>query len=258
MSASGVQNEGFKLGLLLTVKGEGGALDAVEMAREAESQGWDGVCFRGGPGAGEAGLLAAAAAATVTERLRLGVEILPGPTLHPLRLAEDLSMVDIASAGRLEWMPGESPILSKSERDEAIEIVLEAWAGKAFSHSGTRWSFPKLTCVPTPEQRPSPPVWCSLGSALLMRGSGRTGCWLSLDQVPEPGEKSEALAVCGRWVETDSGGAELRFGPSRVPYADWARSSLPAPRWLYIEQAAGRPMGPGGPIRQRARTSIVG
>ena len=260
--APGVQTEPLKLGLLLFVEGEGGVGQAVKTIREAEKQGWDGICLRGGPRAGAAALQAAAAAATVTERLRLGVEVLPGPTLHPLRLAEDLSMIDIISAGRLEWMLGDSASLNQSDQEEATEIVLKAWAGGPFSHSGRRWSFPSLRCLPTPDQRPSPPIWSAWEGASSEK-EGRIGRWFSLDEAFGPAEKEgDLVAVCGRWVPAGVAGGVLRFGPSEGQYADWAAlrsgESTPGPKCLYVDLFAGHSVAPSEAIRRGARELFLG
>ncbi|MCH2187490.1 LLM class flavin-dependent oxidoreductase [Myxococcota bacterium] len=254
MSERGVQDKSVKLGLLVDPGGEGGLGQAVQRIREAEQQGWDGVCLLGGPRSVAVALQAAAAAAAVTHRVRLGVEVSPGAALHPLRLAEDLSMIDIISAGRLEWMLGDSASLSRPDQEEATRIVREAWTGQAFSHAGPRWSFPTLRCLPTPEQRPCPSIWSSSVGASGERDPGQVGRWFPLDQISGPDQRNHSFAVCGRWVRADDGEGDLRFGPSEVPYADWAAfesgKSLPRPEWLYVEPEG---IGPSEPIRLRVR-----
>jgi len=262
VSESSVQNESFKLGLLLEVEGGVGVAEAVERIREAEQQGWDGVCLRGGPQAGAAALQAAAAAATVTERLRLGVEISPGATLHPLRLAEDLSMIDIISAGRLEWMLGDSTSISRADQDEVTQIVLGAWAGKAFAHSGPRWFFPELRCWPPPEQQPAPPIWSAMRRGLSEKLSEPTGCWFRLDEALGPNGQMDLIAVCGRWVPTGDGGGVLRFGSSAVSYGDWVVSEFGASRpgleWLYVDLISDHSVGSSEAIRRSARELLLG
>ena len=262
VSESGVQNESFKLGLLLEVEGGGGVAEAVERIREAEQQGWDGVCLRGGPQAGAAALQAAAAAATVTERLRLGVEVSPGATLHPLRLAEDLSMIDIISAGRLEWMVAGSAGISRADQEEATQVVQKAWAGEAFSHSGLRWSFPTLRCWPSPEQQPAPPIWSAWRMASSETVADPIGRWFSLEEAAGPSGRGARIAVCGRWVNARTAGGVLRFGPSAVPYRDWAnlepRALFSRLQWLYVDPIADDSVGSSEPIRRDARASILG
>ena len=83
-----------------------------------------------------------------TSRARLGTAVLLAPLHHPLRLAEDLAVVDQLSGGRLDvglapgYKPDEFAVLGvpKGERgartDETIEILQLAWRGERFSLRG--------------------------------------------------------------------------------------------------------------------------
>ncbi|MQA84297.1 MAG: LLM class flavin-dependent oxidoreductase [Streptosporangiales bacterium] len=113
-------------------------------------------------------LTMAAAAAVRTERVRIGTGIVIVPFMHPLRLAEEASMVDVLSGGRLDlglgrgYQPvefrtlGENMEESQAKFDEALEVLDEAFAGKTFSHHGRHWSFDDVTVQPRPVQEPLP------------------------------------------------------------------------------------------------------
>lgn len=113
-------------------------------------------------------LTMAAAAAMRTERVRIGTGIVIVPFQHPLRLAEEASMVDVLSGGRLDlglgrgYQPlefqalGENMEESQAKFDEALGILDRAFAGKKFSHHGRYWSFDDVTVQPRPVQEPLP------------------------------------------------------------------------------------------------------
>ena len=164
----------------------------------AESQGFEAAWLAANDsGGGEAGrsLFAAAALAERTERIRIGVWSVLDPSLHPLRLAEDLAVLDIVSGGRLDWAPTGVGL------EESLEVVALAWQGEAFSHAGERFEFPELVCLPVPEQKPHPMVW------LPGDGPGRPDEW-------DPHR-------CGRLIGPpipDSGSHEDGEGPRALVY----------------------------------------
>src|SRR6266540_3221583 len=114
--------------------------------------------------------LLAAAASQRTQRLRLLIygNLLP---LHdPLRLAEELAMLDCLSNGRLisgfargiprEYQVHNVPLAeSRARFEEAFEIVTRAWTEDVFSYSGKFWSYKDVAIWPRPVQRPRPEIW---------------------------------------------------------------------------------------------------
>jgi alkanesulfonate monooxygenase SsuD/methylene tetrahydromethanopterin reductase-like flavin-dependent oxidoreductase (luciferase family) len=128
----------------------------------AEAQGYQAVWIavrEGVPASAGRSLFAAARIAERTRSVRIGLHSPLPEDLHPLRLAEDLAVLDIVSGGRLDWAP------SRGACPEALEIVLRAWRGESFAHRGARYAFPELRCWPRPEQRPHPALWLAPGSA---------------------------------------------------------------------------------------------
>ena len=97
-----------------------------------------------------------------TSRARLGTAVLLAPLHHPLRLAEDLAVLDQLSGGRLDvglapgYKPDEFAVLgvSKAERgartDETIEILKLAWSGERFSYAGKHFTFDDVIVAPPP------------------------------------------------------------------------------------------------------------
>jgi len=112
----------------------------------------------------------AAAAASRTRRVRIGLAAAILPFHHPIRLAEQLTLVDIISNGRLDVGFGRGnrpaefagynvPQEENRERfDEAVEIILRAWTEERFGYEGRFFRVPEARVIPKPVQRPHPPI----------------------------------------------------------------------------------------------------
>jgi alkanesulfonate monooxygenase SsuD/methylene tetrahydromethanopterin reductase-like flavin-dependent oxidoreductase (luciferase family) len=142
--------------------------------------------------------LMAASAAQRTKKLKLLIYGNLLPLHQPLRLAEELAMLDCLSNGRIisgfaRGIPREygahSTALSESRPrfEEAYEIVIKAWTEEVFSHQGTFWSYRDIAIWPRPVQQPHPPVWSTTGS----RGNARV-----------LGERGIAMATLGTGYAT--------------------------------------------------------
>jgi alkanesulfonate monooxygenase SsuD/methylene tetrahydromethanopterin reductase-like flavin-dependent oxidoreductase (luciferase family) len=155
----------MRLGLLAEVGSCADVGGLVDTLATAEDEGFDAVWLGERPEAAGGALLVAAALAEATGRARIGVRAAPPALLHPLRLAEDLAMLDVVSGGRLDWIPaGGGGVREVGEVvSEPLDIVLRAWLGEPFAHSGPRHRFPELVCWPLPEQAPHPRVWLPCG-----------------------------------------------------------------------------------------------
>lgn len=199
-----------RVGLLVEVPPEAPPA-SVAAAAAAELEGFEAIWLRASPTGADATLVFAAALAGATEHVRIGVATAPGATLHPLRLAEDLAMVDIACRGRLDWIPGLAHAGETSLIAESLHVVLEAWQGEPFAHSGERWSFPELLCVPTPEQRPHPRLWLAADDpAPRAADTSVTGRWVAGRPALERARGEARLAVvCGLGERADDVGSEI-------------------------------------------------
>jgi alkanesulfonate monooxygenase SsuD/methylene tetrahydromethanopterin reductase-like flavin-dependent oxidoreductase (luciferase family) len=144
-----------------------------------EDYGFDGVAFNehhGTPyGLMNSPNLLAASIAQRTKKLRLLMYGNLLPLHEPLRLAEELAMLDCLSNGRLEsgvvrGAPREYRIYnrplneSRARFDEAYEIIRKAWTEESFSYEGKFNSYKDVAIWPRPVQQPHPPVWCPVMS----------------------------------------------------------------------------------------------
>ena len=112
-----------------------------------------------------------AAATQRTTTLRLGPLVYCLPLYHPLRLIEEVCMLDHLSDGRLQLGVGAgvSPIEvgffevdwdSRRERfDETFEILLKGLATDELTHHGRDHDYDAVPMALSPIQRPHPPLW---------------------------------------------------------------------------------------------------
>ena len=114
--------------------------------------------------------LLAAAAAQRTKNLKLLIYGNLLPLHEPLRLAEELAMLDCMSNGRLisgfargiprEYQVHNVPLAqSRARFEEAFDIITRAWSEEIFSYDGVFWSYKDVALWPRPVQRPRPPIW---------------------------------------------------------------------------------------------------
>jgi len=118
-----------------------------------------------------------AAVAQRTMRIRLGPLVYLLPLYHPLRLIEEVCMLDQLSRGRLMLGVGRgvSPIETgffgvarddlQSVYDETLEILLKGLTSDTLDHHGPLYRFEKVPMVMRPYQQPHPDLWYGVRSA---------------------------------------------------------------------------------------------
>jgi alkanesulfonate monooxygenase SsuD/methylene tetrahydromethanopterin reductase-like flavin-dependent oxidoreductase (luciferase family) len=132
-------------------------------------------------------------AAARTSRLRIGTGVSLAPFYHPLRLAEEVALLDILSGGRVNWGAGRGfarvefeafgvpPEESTSRFHEAVEIVLRAWTEEKLVFSGAYFRFDGVEVLPKPMQRPHPPVWMAATSEGAIEWAAGRGFSILMD-----------------------------------------------------------------------------
>jgi alkanesulfonate monooxygenase SsuD/methylene tetrahydromethanopterin reductase-like flavin-dependent oxidoreductase (luciferase family) len=118
-----------------------------------------------------------AAVAERTQRMRFGPMVYLLPLYHPLRLAEEVTMLDQMSNGRLDVGVGTgvSPVelgtfgIAKDDTpemfDETLAVMKLAWTQERITHHGKRWNFDEVPVVSHPVQKPYPPLYYGVGHA---------------------------------------------------------------------------------------------
>jgi alkanesulfonate monooxygenase SsuD/methylene tetrahydromethanopterin reductase-like flavin-dependent oxidoreductase (luciferase family) len=167
----------MKFGFVIS---KGNVDQVLEMTREAEASGWDGVFTWDGISIGPADVFdpwtLLGAMATVTERITLGAMVFALPRRRPWKVAREAVTVDHLSKGRFV-MPvglGAAPDdggfsrvntdtvdrkIRAGQLDETLEILSRAWTGETVSFEGEHYQMRDMVFRPTPVQEPRIPIW---------------------------------------------------------------------------------------------------
>jgi alkanesulfonate monooxygenase SsuD/methylene tetrahydromethanopterin reductase-like flavin-dependent oxidoreductase (luciferase family) len=117
-----------------------------------------------------------AAVAQRTTRLRFGPLVYTLPLYHPLRLLDEICMLDQISGGRLEMGVGRgiSPFelgyfgidaaASQAMYVEALDLVLRGLATRVLNFTGKYYNFANVPIELEPLQKPHPPLWYGIGN----------------------------------------------------------------------------------------------
>ncbi|MFJ9178599.1 LLM class flavin-dependent oxidoreductase [Streptomyces sp. NPDC102360] len=159
---------------------------AVEMARYADEQGIDTVQTEEHHGVANNWLPSpftfAGAVLGATKRIAVTVSAIIGPLHDPLRLAEDIAVLDLISGGRLVTVAGigyrpeeyaQFDVEWKRRgklQDELLETLLKAWTGEEFSYRGRR-----VRVTPRPFTQPHPLLLVGGSSQAAARRAARLG-----------------------------------------------------------------------------------
>ncbi len=115
-----------------------------------------------------------AAVAQRTRRLRFGPLVYTLSLHHPLRVAEEICMLDHMSGGRLELGVGRGvspyevayfgvdPAKAQPMYIEALSVILRALTAKSVTFAGEHYNFSDVPIELEPVQRPHPPLWYGL------------------------------------------------------------------------------------------------
>ena len=145
---------------------------------------FDGVCTYADPMAFGGAVVAR------TERVRVGFSAVQTAFHHPVRLAEQIALLDNLSGGRIMVGTARGSAFNRYEYRgygvkyedaqsrllEAERILVKAWAGERVHHKGTHWNVEIPILRPKVVQKPHPPLIraiASEGSLLDMAKRGR-------------------------------------------------------------------------------------
>jgi len=151
-----------------------------------------------------------------TRRLRFGTFVYALPAHHPLRVLEEICMLDHMSGGRLEIGFGRGSVpfeisyygQNAEERQqiyaERLELILKAFAGGTVNWNGRYDRFENVPLELRPLQQPHPPLWYGAHSPDSAERAARRGLNIVTNDMPD-----NARAIIGRYREVWS---ELRSG----------------------------------------------
>ena len=150
--------------------------ESLELAREADRLGFDSIWASEHHGEADgycpSPIVACAALAVAAPNCRIGQGVALAPLYgHPLRLAEDLSVIDNMSGGRIEiglgqgYRPAEFESFGWNYKtrtrafEESLDILGLAWRGERFDYEGRIYNV-KGGLLRPPPIRPGPlPLW---------------------------------------------------------------------------------------------------
>ena len=125
--------------------------------------------------------------ATRTSRVLLGTDILVMPFYHPVRLAEDVALLDVISGGRfilgtaIGYKPDEfalydTPLEKRGARfEEGLKLMRSLWTEETVTFKGKYYKLDNGRIEPRPLTKPHPPVWIGGWGKLTLKRAATLG-----------------------------------------------------------------------------------
>jgi probable F420-dependent oxidoreductase len=174
--------------------------ETLELVRMGEELGFDSAWVSEHHGSSDGYLpsllpMLAAMAAT-TERIELGTAVVLAPFHDPLRLAEDVAVVDQLSGGRVilglgvAWREEEFrtfgvPMRERGRRtEELVEICRRAWTGRRFTFEGCVFHYDRVKVTPPPARDGGVPIYLGGYDERAVRRAGRIADGYVTDASP--------------------------------------------------------------------------
>ena len=163
--------------------------------------------------------------AAMTRNLRIGTAVSLAAFYHPLRLAEEVALLDVLSGGRVNWGAGRGfdktefnafgvPMDESAERfREAVAIVLAAWSNERITYRGKYWQFDDVEVLPKPLQKPHPPVWVAATSEGAVRWAAQEGHTIMMDPHSSHAKIAEKRALYHATLEENGHSPQGRVIP---------------------------------------------
>jgi probable F420-dependent oxidoreductase len=176
---------------------EGGQFyrEALEEVVRAEELGFDSVWMEEHHGVKDhywpSPLIVLAGFATRTSKVVLGTDILVMPFYHPVRLAEDVALLDVISEGRfilgtaIGYKPDEfalydTPLEKRGARfEDGLKLMRSLWTEETVTFKGKYYKLDNGRIEPKPLTKPHPPVWIGgWGKLTLKRAATLAQNWI--------------------------------------------------------------------------------
>ena len=149
-----------------------------------------------------------AAAIARTQRIRLGPLVYVLPLYHPLRLYEEICMLDHLSGGRLMVGVGRGGALLEHQRfgidpaaapamyHEAFAVLMRAFESEVLDFDGRFYRYKDYVVQAKPVQRPHPPIWYGAPNAEAIGWAAPRSI-----NVVSLGPSARAQAISERYVQ---------------------------------------------------------
>lgn len=167
----------------------------------------------------------ASALSQVTRRAKIALLGPLVPLSNPVRLAEELAMVDMLSDGRLivlflRGTPNEhrtydnDPGTTRAMTQEGIDLIVKTWrTDEPFAWEGEQYQFSTVSVWPKPVQMPHPPIFASGNSEESVRFAAARRMGIAFSFVPPE--------VVRNWVKlyhSEAAKVGWQPGPAHVIY----------------------------------------
>jgi alkanesulfonate monooxygenase SsuD/methylene tetrahydromethanopterin reductase-like flavin-dependent oxidoreductase (luciferase family) len=148
----------------------------------------------------------AAHIAARTTNLRIGTAVTLAAFYHPLRIAEEVALLDVLTGGRINWGAGRGfdprefsifdvPARESADRfREAVEIVLAAWTNEKLDFRGRFHHYEGIEVLPKPRQQPHPPTWVAATSEGSVDWAAAKGLSILMDPHSDHGQIGRKFA----------------------------------------------------------------
>ena len=135
-----------------------------------------------------------------TKRIRLctGIFNICPPINHPVRVAEQIALIDILTDGRIELGTGRGSgstevstfgLRNEDTREmweEAIRAIPKMWTQDLFSWEGKYFSVPERAILPKPVQKPHPPLWVTATNPGTVERAAQLGLGVAMFSFSDP------------------------------------------------------------------------
>lgn len=222
--------------------------ELVEQAELCEAVGFDGFYFtehhQQEDGYLPAPVLMAGMIGMRTRRIKVGTCVLLAPLYHPIRLAEDIAVIDQATKGRMVAAVGIGyqppdfdafgvPIKQRAGRtEECVEILRKAWSGQPFSYAGKYHTIDNVRVTPPSYQPGGPPIWLAGWVPAGLERAGRIGDGWIADPI-------QSLPVIKDYAAQYRAEAKKH---GRKPYVVLMRDCVIGPNWDAVVAKSGPTM----------------
>jgi len=229
---------------------------AVEMAAYADAHGFGAVNVEEHHDA-EIGwmpspLVLASAIASRTERIAIRASAILATLYDPIRLAEDIAVIDLISRGRFSFVLGQGYRESEyhvmdrdfARRGEAtdflIDTLLKAWSGEPFDYRGRT-----VHVSPRPYTDPHPPFWYGGMSISAAKRAARWGLpflpgqpmpdieavyFAEAERLGKPAQVSRFTDLSILFIDPDPDRAWQEIGPNILKenqqYSAWSKARV--------------------------------
>jgi alkanesulfonate monooxygenase SsuD/methylene tetrahydromethanopterin reductase-like flavin-dependent oxidoreductase (luciferase family) len=237
----------------------------IKLAKQLEDLGWHSyftIEHQNRPGANiTSPSVYLSAIAQNTSRIRLGTMMWQLPFHLPMRLAQEVAMLDQLSRGRVEFGSGIGVHEHEFIRwgvdfyqraaisEEAIQIIKMAWTQPEVTFHGKFFDYEEALPNPKPFQKPYPPIWAAVHSDEAMRFAARNNYHVAQNLDTDEAVARKFDIYRETWKECGHEGPMPRVFLQRTVHVAATDEQAHAEASQFIGAATTRRVG-GGPLAQ--------